>query len=249
MVVQLSDRRQDLARFEAFHATVYVDGFPDADSRDSFLLMRSRIERGVGTSCASRYRILQLVADERVLAAAVVDYLADANCGVIEFIIVDPAVRGLGYGRRLHDAAMEVLRVDASAAGFSQLDLMLIELDDPLIPTGTNEPFDRVLRSWIWHSWGYRRLDFPYVQPALSPVGGPVSGLVMAVRLLSSGPSATLPANVVVGIIHAYVGFAMSVSQPELDPTVRCMTEGLLGSDVVAVQALWPGAERERDWP
>src|SRR5436190_644906 len=85
---------------------------------------------------------------------------------VSEFLVVGKQTRGSGLGRELLERTETILSNDAGAIG-KKLFCVVAEMNDPFKPGALDDCFDPFLRAVIWQKWGYGRLDFPYVQPAL----------------------------------------------------------------------------------
>jgi hypothetical protein len=152
--------------------------------------------------------------DGELVGGAITDYLAAPNTGVIEFLVVSPARRAHGLGRRLLDDAEAALSADARAAGAAGLRAVVAEMNDPFrcrLELDSMDPFTRLL---IWSGWGFERLDFPYVQPALSDGQQPVSSMLLAWKPVSEGGQ-TVAAATVKQVVHEYMRWAMRIDQPQ----------------------------------
>jgi len=93
--------------------------------------------------------------------------------------------------------------------------------------------FDPFLRARVWGGWGYRKLDFPYVQPALSEAQLPVHHLMLAVKPVADPSAAALPAPRLRDTVHAYLRWAMRIPEPEANAEYRAMREQLAARDLV----------------
>jgi GNAT superfamily N-acetyltransferase len=170
----------------AFFMNSLFPAFPDPDERESLeTLQQNLINRSNGFYGANNYRIVLGLDGEVPVAACIADYLAESNCGAIEYILVSEDRRGEGLGRRIHDYTVGVLLGDANTAGKSGLDAIMVEINDPYQVSAESDnvdPFDRVM---MWHKWGYQRLRFPYEQPALSVEQAAVTCLLLGVKVLN----------------------------------------------------------------
>lgn len=236
---ELAYEPTDLAALRAFYAALYVASFPDADERESLDNMGDYLRRKAsGWYGSNNYHIVLGLSDGAVVAASICDYLAEPNVGVIEFLLVSPAARGGGMGRRLLDHTEALLDQDARRGRGRPLDCVLAEMNDPLAESASADNFDPVARALIWHGWGFRRLAFPYVQPALSVRQSAVTNLLLICRPLREGWSAGVPSQVVVGAVHEYMRWAMRIELPDHNVEFREMVQVLTQTDSIDLQSL-----------
>lgn len=221
----LTDSPTDRERFERFIAELYIPGFPDEDERESPENMLEYLRlRAAGWYGANNYHILLLTEDSRPVAAAVSDYLAIPNTGVIEFLIVGEDCRGKGYGRQLFHATEELLREDAHRNQQPDLAAIVIELNDPFRVAPPNDNYDPFERARIWDRWGFGRLNFPYVQPALSDDQEPVRCLILGAKPFRSDLKSAFACDLVREILIGYLKWAMRIENPEADATFQAMS-------------------------
>lgn len=221
---ELSASAQDAAALERFYSELYVLEFPHPNERESLENMQRHLQlKAEGWYGRNSYHILIIEDDLDVLAGSVSDYLAEANAGVIEFLVVSPRVREKGVGRRLLDWTERTLQEDAVAAGARIPDCVAAEMDDPFKPCGVSGSIDPFRRTEIWGKWGYKKLDFPYVQPALSDRQEPVHHLLLMAKPLVPEFETELPAERVQHILREYMRWAMRIDDPETNAEYREM--------------------------
>ena len=96
---ELSNRDEDFAILERFYRDLYVSEFPDPDERESLANMKEYLRlKAQGWYRDNNYHLLIALDAGRPCGAAISDYLAEANAGAIEFLVVDPLQRGSGLG-------------------------------------------------------------------------------------------------------------------------------------------------------
>jgi GNAT superfamily N-acetyltransferase len=258
---ELSDSNQDDDRLVRFYQEVYEPAFPDANERESLEKLRGYL--GVGRSGAhgkNRHHILLALkearspeaafgeglrgrwwrtahTDEKVVAGAVIDYLAGVNAGVLEFLVVHPEFRSLGLGTTLRKWAEEVVANDARQQVGRFPEGIFAEVDDPF-KSPERDGLDPFTRAEIWGAWGYRRLDFPYVQPALATGKRPVSKLMLTVRTVDPNYARRLPAEFVKNVVREYIRWAMNDHEPEANVEYKAMRRYLDGQPDVAAEPL-----------
>ena len=95
--------------------------------------------------------------------------------------------------------------------GKGGVDAIVAEMNDPF--KQTKDSMDAFIRAAIWDGWGYRRLDFPYVQPALATDKAPVDELLLIAS--RSEFERALPAAKVKAVLRGYMRWAMRFSGPK----------------------------------
>lgn len=244
----ITDGAVDLAHLSRFYEGLYVAGFPDPNERESLANMARYLKlRRDGWYGANNYHIILALDGERTVAASVSDYLATPNCGVIEFLLVDESVRGTGVGKTVHTATVAALDADARRAGHAGVDGVVIELNDPFQVAPQDDNYDPFARAMIWNGWGYGRLCFPYVQPALSEEQQPVTCLILAIKPVAAPWRDEVPADTVCQVLEGYLRWAMRIEQPALDPTFAAMKQSLSGTATVRVEPLSHYVGRDPD--
>src|SRR5580704_19638027 len=198
----ISDEPDDLDLLSRFYDDLYVAGFPDPNERESLANMKRylklRREGWYGENC---YHIILALDGDRTVAASVSDYLATPNCGVIEFLLVAESLWGTGIGKKLHAATIEALDGDARRVGRDGVNGIVIELNDPFRVAARDDNFDPFERALIWDRWGYGRLCFPYVQPALSDKQEPVICLLLAMKPVAPNFRYKVPPSLVSDVL------------------------------------------------
>ncbi len=209
---------ESLALLGRFYRQTYTAEFPHPDERESLENMEEYLrKKAQGWYGRNNYHVLLLLDEGAPVAGSIIDYLEEPATGVIEFLVVDPRSRGQGLGRRLLLMTEDALREDARRAG-AEICAIVAEMNDPFRLTPHPDNLDPFVRASIWHSWGYGRIDFPYVQPALSEDQEPVQNLLLMAKLFEgAGKSArrrALSAAQVKLAVHEYIRWAMRIEAP-----------------------------------
>jgi hypothetical protein len=233
---ELTASSGDRALLRRFYDDVYAPEFPDPDERESFASIERYLElKAKGWYGDNAYHVIVVESEGAVLAGAIADYLADPNAGVVEFLVVTPTSRRGGLGRCLLDQTEASLAADARRAGRPALDFIVAEIDDPFRVDLAADNFDPFVRARVWGGWGYRKVDFPYVQPALSETQQPVHHLMLAVKPLADACADGLPAPRLLDTVRAYLRWAMRLTEPEANAEYRAMREHLAARARVAL--------------
>lgn len=202
----------DIAALAAFYQDHYAAEFPDPDERESLANMIGYLRlREQGWYGRNNYHIILASRNGVTVGCSVMDYFADANVGMIEFLMVVPAARHSGVGRAILAETERVLDADAVAKTGAPIAHVFAEINDPFCPTGTPDNLDPADRALIWDRWGFQGLDLPYVQPALSETQEPVTNLLLICKTF--GKPCT--PQTVCSAVADYVRWAMRVVDPE----------------------------------
>jgi GNAT superfamily N-acetyltransferase len=233
---------EDMHLLRRFYDELYVPEFPDPDEREDLgTIERYLVLEAQGWYGPNNYHVLLWTDAGQVVAGSISDYLAVPDAGVVEFLVVSPAVRSHGLGGRVLAETERRLRADAQRAGGS-LRCVYAEVDDPL--RSAPGAFDARTRLRIWHRWGYRALDLPYVQPALSADQSPVDGLLLLARTMSPELADGLPSQHVADVLAEYMRWAMRIAEPSANAEYRRMRQFLDERERVSFRPLVEPDER-----
>ena len=214
-----------------FYSECLVPAFPDPDERESleniqkYLWLKQRGELG-----ANNYHVLVVLDGDAVVAGSVSAYLEKPSAGAIEYLFVNPEQRGKGLANHLLEATEHTLAADAESARRA-IELIIAEIQDPFRTPRSGAAFDPFKRAAIWHRWGYRVMDFPYVQRALTPQQATVDTLLLITRTFSAEFEQSIPPDRVLTVLHEYLRWVMQIPVPREEPTFAAMAEHLSGVD------------------
>ena len=207
----LEDGDEDRQLLRRFYDEIYVSEFPDENERESLENLDDYL-RAASPDC--RHHILLLMSGEAPVAGAIIDYLTRCNTGVLEFLVVAKGWRGRGIGAGLREWCERVVAADALRETGRGPDFILAEIEDPFRVDAVPD-VDTFARAELWGRWGYRRLDFPYVQPALGPGKAPIRHLMLAVKPMRSDLTEAVPSDMLKLALHEYIRLAMRIERPE----------------------------------
>ena len=227
-----------LRALKRFYSALYIREFPDPHERESLANMARYLAlKAQGWYGANNYHVLLMHRGGKVVGGSVSDYLAKPNAGVIEFLFTKRGQRGRGLGRALLDATVRLLQRDARAAGGKPLAAVVGEMNDPFRRPGTPDNMDPFVRAGIWGKLGFGRIDFPYVQPALSSKQRPVDCLALVAKL-PRGARAAVRSKWVIDVVAEYMRWAMRIPRPSGNAQYRDMRRYAAAHPVLAVVPL-----------
>lgn len=214
---ELTAAPRDINLLRQFYMELYLPEFPDPDERESLDNMTHYLElKAQGWYGANNYHIVLLTDSGRPVAGSVSDYLSVADAGVIEFLTVAPSSRRQGLGARLLRWTETTLAVDAGSRSARSLRAIVAEMHDPRIPDAHHASLEPTARARIWSGWGYRKLNFDYVQPALSASQHAARHLILLAKILNGVTHhTTLRTHHLCAILREYFYWAMRIEQPD----------------------------------
>jgi hypothetical protein len=224
-------RESDARLLRRFYDDCLVPAFPDPDELDSLDAIEECLQRNQdGDFGANDYHVIVASEGDEAAAGVIFDYLAVPNAGVIEFVVVNPGHRRSGLAAQLLRLTETKAAADAHRGG-QQLAWVAAELDDPFRTPAAQSGMDPFARASVWHRWGYRLLDFPYTQPALSSEQSPVDTLLMVAKTLAADFATGVPTAAVVSLLREYLRWAFRIPEPDTDPTFQVMQRYLTAAD------------------
>ena len=228
-------RTADVELLERFYHDHYVAEFPDPDERESLANMKEylRLKEQDWYGKNDYHIIVAVDAEGEPVGGSISDFLDEPNAGVIEFLFINPERRLKGLGRRLLEETERMLHHSAQRRRGRSLDWVIGEIDDPFRCASHLSAFDPFSRAQVWHRWGYRRIDFPYVQPALSAEQSPVRTLLLVAKTCSPRFTDSIPSAQVRLVIHEYLRWAMRIAGPDANTEYREMAAYLSRHDSI----------------
>jgi len=212
---ELSNSSQDLDFLKSFYNETYVFEFPDPNERESLENMQRYLNlKASGWYGKNNYHIIVAFQEEIPVGGSIMDFLAEPNVGIIEFIFIVPQLRNQGIGIKLLNFVESLLIEDAQKNLGKDIDCIVGEMNDPFQLNEVEDNLDPALRAIIWHGWGYRVLDFPYIQPALSDSQEPVSNLLLIAKIFRKEWQQAVPSYEVKLIVHEFLYWAMRLENP-----------------------------------
>lgn len=221
---EITASADDIVLLRQFYHDIYVPEFPDPNERESLENMEQYLRlKEEGWYQANDYHILLFLDNGAPIAGSIIDYLAGPNTGVIEFMVVQKAIRQTGLGAALLKWTEDRLKQDAIKAGHASWDYIIAEMNDPFRSADLHDSMDTWERAMVWHRWGYRKTRFPYVQPSLSPDKEPVHYLLLMCKPGDHVDPNIMPSEAVVNAVYDYARWAMRIDNPEENHECRQM--------------------------
>ena len=233
-----STRKTDIDLLKRFYDDCFIPEFPNPDERESFDHIKRDLRRKEdGRLAKNNYHVIVVLDGDKPVGGSISDYLVEPNAGVIEYLVVQPDHRGTGLGGHLLEHTERLLHQDADRSRGRPLDWIVGEMDDPYVTPEPTNRFDPFTRARLWHNWGYRMLDFPYVQPALSRDKSAVHTLLLMAKTCSPRFSDLVPSTDVRTFLREYLYSGVRFAAEENNKWFEEMCRFLLpGSSVRLVR-------------
>ncbi|HEY0986724.1 MAG TPA: toll/interleukin-1 receptor domain-containing protein, partial [Kofleriaceae bacterium] len=236
---ELTAAAEDLALLRRFYTELYVHEFPDPNERESVDNMERYLQRKAdGWYGNNNYHILLYLDGDAPVAGAIIDYLAEPNAGIIEFLVVSSACRRSSLGRRTLDWLERILHEDSRRAGLDGYSSVLAEMNDPFKLSGEADSMDAFQRAAIWHRWGFQKLRFPYIQPSLSPDQQPVRNLLLMCKPGPGSDAHAIASTTLREAVYGYARWAMRIDDPARNDECRAMAAFLAARPAVELLPL-----------
>lgn len=173
-------------------------------------------------------------ADTRLLGGVAFEYYRASRCGLLTYLVIDPAHRRRSLARQLIQRTLVLLQQDASEYG-TVLRGVFSETKDPDQVGAHGNAMSPRERLTALARLGARLIDIPYVQPTLA--GG--SERCRHLLLLAFHPDSTQTDHIEGGAVRDFLHEfyrALGVDTPEADDDFRAMERSL--AVTVALKAL-----------
>ena len=230
--VDVSFRDQgSISDFGQFYTDIYMNAFPDENERERFDNFLKYLKRGETATDYCYHIVLAKDEGDRVIGGCVFNYFKKSNTGVIEFLAIRNDLQSGGIGTRLYKHVLKVLSEDAHRVSGVPLDYICCEIDSPEYSRAEIKKY-----LYFWNKNNFWRLDFDYVQPALSADQEPVNGLWFTISPQRSGAS-TVSSRLVADVLYDYIKYAMCV-EPETNSEYLGMAETLLKRKTVGLKKI-----------
>lgn len=159
-------------------------------------------------------------AHPEVLGGMAFEYYRDSRCGLLTYLVTDPAHRRRGLARRLIRQAVALLQRGAREYG-TELRGVFSETEDPRQVGAHGNAMSPRDRLTALARLGARRIDIPYVQPALEGGQGRCRHLLL-LAFYPDGPQTYIDGGVVRDFLYEFYR-ALGVADPQADPDFRAM--------------------------
>ena len=203
-----AEEKNSISDLAAFYTDVYLECFTDENERESFDNIMWYLKHGENHP-EYVYHIL-VAKDENgsVVGGAIFDYFKKTNSAVIEFIAVKPNLQACGKGTAIYKQVLAMLSYDANKNKFKNVENIFCEAETPEKNVAPDKKYLN-----FWHKNNFKRLEFGYVQPALSTYQKPVEDMWLTV----TAPKQTgeFQKDKLLKFLQCYMKYCMRIDEPE----------------------------------
>ena len=204
-----------LQMFERFYHDVFVKAFTN---KDECVLYEDFLK------CINEYRpgelfvrILMFCNDDDVIGGIVFDYFDDIKTLTVEFIVVASEYQGKGMATKILDFTKSYI----SCQYGKTIEWIIIEIENPAFIENGDYSY-----LYFWEKCNMKKIDFSYIQPALSPGQSPVKTLMLCACHIT-GNSETIKIDHVKKFVWLYAHHAFRIEPPEYDQSIKVMFDEL----------------------
>ena len=163
--------------FYKFYREIIV---PNFDDNECETIIQFENELKLEDDNRKYYIIVILDDDTNTLGGIIFDYLADTNVGLIEYIVTDSKQKRKGIASASLKFMVNILNNEAKKRGCERIKFICGEVEKQI--NGRED------KHYFWEKYGFKKLDFNYIQPALDSEKQPVE--IMDFGIMTKIPNA-----------------------------------------------------------
>ncbi|WP_128544117.1 hypothetical protein [Larkinella soli] len=186
--------------------------FPDPDEREEPVFIRERIEEGTDDphTHLMAYRLVGPSGEKKFVGGCIVEFYPDSACGLVTYLFVDKAYRGIPIGAGREKVAESLIRSERGLAGLvtffanqynQPVRAVLFESNNPFDTPPEQDSMPPAKRLRFFSRMGARRIDFDYIQPPLGDDKGLVTNLYLLCFPALTGLSDSIPVETVISFV------------------------------------------------
>ena len=207
--------------FYKFYREIIV---PNFDDNECETIIQFENELKLEDDNRKYYIIVILDDDTNTLGGIIFDYLADTNVGLIEYIVTDSKQKRKGIASASLKFMVNILNNEAKKRGCERIKFICGEVEKQI--NGRED------KHYFWEKYGFKKLDFNYIQPALDSEKQPVE--IMDFGIMTKIPNSEflekgINTKDLINILYNYYG-----EQPNSEDTLSKMKKEIEGKgDVI----------------
>ena len=184
--------------FYKFYREIIV---PNFDDNECETIIQFENELKLEDDNRKYYIIVILDDDTNTLGGIIFDYLADTNVGLIEYIVTDSKQKRKGIASASLKFMVNILNNEAKKRGCERIKFICGEVEKQI--NGRED------KHYFWEKYGFKKLDFNYIQPALDSEKQPVE--IMDFGIMTKIPNAEflekgINSKDLINILYDYYG-------------------------------------------
>lgn len=232
-----------------FYNDFMITAFPLEDERDPVESWEHLLSDEARSSLEDPAWHLLLVFDQKdrnktnILAGGAFEHYAKSNCALLTYVVIHPDCRGQGLARQLIAHEVAILQRDArQRCQAGDCRAVFAEMNSPQRIQEAQDVMNPALRLKIFDKIGFRKLDFDYIQPPLSPEQQKCKDLVLAIYpgspyLRNVGGTPHLPSPILRDFLEEFYGYLCTYDFTQ-DPDFQFMMRQLADKPEIRLGSL-----------
>ena len=211
---------ESLRVFERFYHEVFIEAFTNEDEivpYEGFLHLLRKNARNNAKGNDLLVHILIFLDGDEIVGGIVIDYFHDIKTLAVEYIVVAKPYQRRGLATKFYD----FVQAHVTQQYGKTIDWIIIEIEDPAFVESGDFSY-----LYFWKKCNMKKIDFPYIQPALSPDQKPVDILMLCASHTTSDQD-MIEISHIKELIALYARHAMGINRPHDDPSVLTMLSEL----------------------
>lgn len=196
--------------FYKFYREIIVPNFDDSE-RETI----DQFEHELKLEDDSRKYYIVVILDDNsnMLGGIIFDYFTETNVGLIEYIVTDSKQKRKGIASESLKFAVNILNKEAKKRRYERIKFICGEVEKQI--NGRED------KHYFWEKYGFKKLDFDYIQPALDSEKQPVE--IMDFGIMTKIPNSEflekgINTKDLINILYNYYG-----EQPNSEDTLSKM--------------------------
>lgn len=204
------DNINSLDIFKRFYKEVLESSF-DEDELETYEQLLDTLKKSErGDNGLNSYHVLIVLEENALLGGVIYDYFIDTNTGIIEYIATSNKVTQKGVASYAFQVVNKLLNEEAKRNGYEKISYITCEVEKEIDGKGSNHYF--------WEKFGFRALDFSYIQPPLDEDKEVVD--IMNFGIITKAPLAIydkeeIEKDELKSILHDYYHYTMRIEDVE----------------------------------
>lgn len=196
--------------FKRFYIEILENSF-DEDELETYDQLLDTLKKSIrGDNGLNTYHIMIVLEEDNILGGAIYDYFINTNTGIIEYIATNQKVKQKGVASYAFKVINELLNKEAKRNGFEGISYITCEVEKEIGGKKSNHYF--------WEKFGFRALDFHYIQPPLDEDKEVVD--IMNFGIITKAPftiyhKEEIEKNELKSILYDYYHYTMRIEEVE----------------------------------
>lgn len=202
--------KASLDYFLKFYNDILLESFPSEQIESYDQLLDTLNKKKNGFFGKNSYHILIIYDNENILGGIIYDYFIDSNTGMIEYIATSKKYRKAGIASYAFSIACKNLNETAVKNGYSSISFICCELEKVIFKEKSNHYF--------WKKFGFKKLDFDYIQPSLDKGKPLVRDMTLGIITNSiDAPfyDSCISKDILKSILYDYSYYTMRIENPK----------------------------------